>query len=396
MNILIKNVRLVDSHMDEYGALIIKDGKIERVMKLPSTAEIEAVSAACSKMIDGKGLCLMPAFTDMHFHMRYPGQEHKETMETGEAAAVKGGYTTICTMANTNPVCDCPEVYERIMKRHEEVGLCDILQISAITKGLEGKEMVDLESMRKLTRLFSDDGKTLADSGIVKKILGKSQELGLIVMAHCEPESKTVRRHLGTMAETSGRLHICHISKRKTVDLIRTGKSAFGERLTCEVTPHHLFAEDIDYRVNPPFGTSDDRAALLDAVRSGLVDVVGTDHAPHSIEDKINGSPGISNVEIAFEMVHTVFEREKIGLARLIEMMAEKPAELLGLSKGRMEAGFDADLVLADLDITKIISSKTFVSKGRNTPFNEWETKGEIVFTMKEGDIVYDSRQIAR
>jgi dihydroorotase len=338
----------------------------------------------------------MPAFTDMHFHMRYPGQEHKETMETGEAAAVKGGYTTLCTMANTNPVCDCPEVYERIMKRHGEVGLCDILQISAVTMGLEGKEMVDLESMRKLTRLFSDDGKTLADSGIAKKILGKSQEMDLIVMAHCEPESKIVRRHLGTMAESPGRLHICHISKRKTVDLIRAGKSAFGKLLTCEVTPHHLFAEDIDYRVNPPFGTSDDREALLDAVRSGLVDVVGTDHAPHSMEDKTNGSPGISNVEIAFEMVNTVFEKEKIGLDRLLEMMAEKPAELLGLSKGRLKEGFDADLVLADLDITKTISSETFVSKGRNTPFNGWETKGEIVFTMKEGDIVYDSRQIAR
>ncbi|MBK5251879.1 MAG: amidohydrolase family protein, partial [Peptostreptococcaceae bacterium] len=150
------------------------------------------------------------------------------------------------------------------------------------------------------------------------------------------------------------------------------------------------------YKVNPSFGTSDDRAALLDAVRSGLVDVIGTDHAPHSREDKINGSPGISNVEIAFEMVNTVFEKEKIGLGRLIEMMAEKPAELLGLAKGRIEEGFDADLVLADLDIAKTISSETFVSKGRNTPFNGWKTKGEIVFTMKEGEIVYDSRQIAR
>ena len=396
MNTLIKNVRLVDSHMDEYGALLIKDGKIERVMKSPNTAEIEAALALCQKSIDGKRLCLMPAFTDMHFHMRYPGQEHKETMETGEAAAVKGGYTTLCTMANTNPFCDCPEVYERIMKRHGEVGLCDILQISAVTKGLEGKEMVDLESMRKLTRLFSDDGKTLLDLGIAKKILGKSQEMDLIVMAHCEPESKIVRRHLGTMTESPGRLHICHISKRKTVDLIRAGKSTFGGLLTCEVTPHHLFAQGIDYRVNPSFGTADDRDALLDAARSGLVDVIGTDHAPHSRQDKMNGSPGISNVEIAFEMVNTVFEKEKIGLARLLEMMSEKPAELLGLAKGRLEEGFDADLVIADLDITKTISSENFVSKGKNTPFDGWETKGEIVLTMKEGEIVYDSRQIAR
>jgi len=126
------------------------------------------------------------------------------------------------------------------------------------------------------------------------------------------------------------------------------------------------------------------------------VDVIGTDHAPHSRQDKMNGSPGISNVEIAFEMVNTVFEKEKIGLARLLEMMSEKPAELLGLAKGRLEEGFDADLVIADLDITKTISSENFVSKGKNTPFDGWETKGEIVLTMKEGEIVYDSRQIAR
>lgn len=396
MRRMIKNIRLVDSHLDAYGALIIKDGKIERVIIGPNASEIEEAETMCMKSIDGRGLCLMPAFIDMHFHMRYPGQENKETMETGEAAAVKGGYTLVCTMANTSPVCDCPEVYEKIMKKHGEVDLCHIIQISAVTKGLEGQEMVDLEAMRKLTRLFSDDGKTLANTKITKEILEKSKDMDLIVLAHCEPEAKTVRRHLKAMAESPGRLHICHISKRKTVDLIRAGKSSFGKLLSCEVTPHHLFADDIDYKVNPSFGTSDDRKALLDGVRIGLIDIIGTDHAPHTRADKENGSPGISNVEIAFEMVYTAFEREKIGLKRLVEMMSEKPAEILGISKGRLEEGFDADLVLADLDMVKTISSKEFISKGRNTPFDGWETRGEIVMTMKEGDIVYDNRQIAR
>ncbi|HKL11822.1 MAG TPA: dihydroorotase [Clostridia bacterium] len=396
MTILIKNVRLVDSRIDCMGAILIKDGKIQKVIDSGKPSETFEAEEKCAKLIDGRGLCLMPAFTDMHFHMRYPGGEGKETMETGEAAAVKGGYTSLCTMANTSPVCDNPEVFGTIMKRHEEVGLCDIFQISAVTKGLEGKETVDFSSMKKLTNLFSDDGKTLVDSDMAKEAFKKSRELDFIVMAHCEPESKTVRRHLGTMAETPGRLHICHISKRKTVELIRTGKAAFGNLLTCEVTPHHLFAENLDYMVNPSFGNSDDRAALLDAARSGLIDVVGTDHAPHSKEDKIKGSPGISNVEIAFEMVHTVFERENISIGRLVEMMAETPARLLGLSKGRLEKGMDADLLLADLGVVKKISSENFSSKGKNTPFDGWESKGEIVLTMKAGRVIYDSRQIAR
>jgi len=395
MTIILKNVRMVDSHLDSTGAILIEDGKIKDVIEQGRISEIEEAEEKCEKSIDGLGLCLMPAFTDMHFHMRYPGQESKETMETGEAAAVKGGYTALCTMANTSPVCDNPEVFKQIMKRHEEVGLCDIFQISAVTKGLEGKEAVDFRSMKKLTGLFSDDGKTLADSEIAKEAFRESRELDFIVMAHCEPESKTVRRHLGTMAEVAGRLHICHISKRKTVDLIRAGKAAFGDLLTCEVTPHHLFAGNLDYKVNPPFGTTEDRASLLEAARSGLIDVIGTDHAPHSREDKMSGSPGISNVETAFEMVHTVFERENIGIGRLVEMMAEKPAKLLGLSKGRLLEGMDADLVLADLDAVKKISTETFLSKGKNTPFEGWETIGEIVLTMKEGRVIYDSRQIA-
>ncbi len=396
MAVLIKNVRLVDSRLDAMGAVLIKKGKIEKVIKRGNPSQIKQAQEECAKVIDGLGLCLMPAFTDMHFHMRYPGQESKETMETGEAAAVKGGYTALCTMANTSPVCDNQEIFEKIMKRHEKVGLCDIFQISAVTKGLQGKETVDFGAMKKLTSLFSDDGKTLADSELAKEAFQKSRDLDFIVMAHCQPESKTVRRHLGTMAEVPGRLHICHISKRKTVELIRTGKAAFGDLLTCEVTPHHLFADELDYKVNPPFGTSTDRESLLDAARSGLIDLIGTDHAPHSRQDKIKGSPGISNVEIAFEMVHTVFERENIGISRLVEMMAEKPAKLLGLSKGRLENGMDADLVLADLDIVKEISSKTFLSKGKNTPFDGWKTKGEIVLTMKEGRVIYDNRQIAR
>lgn len=396
MDTLIKNVRLVDSRVDFTGAILIRNGKIEKLTRSEKTFQTGEAREKCERTIDGRGLCLMPAFTDMHFHMRYPGQEGKETMETGEEAAARGGYTALCTMANTSPVCDNPEVFKRIMDRHAQVGLCDIFQISAVTKGLGGQEAVDFEAMKRLTSLFSDDGKTLLNSDIAKLALKKSRELDFIVMAHCEPESKTVRRHLGTMAEVPGRLHICHISRRKTVDLIRAGKASLGNLLTCEVTPHHLFADSLDYRVNPSFGSPDDRASLIEGARSGLIDVIGTDHAPHSAEDKLKGSPGISNVEIAFEMVNTVFQRENIGIARLVEMMAEKPAELLGLSRGRLEKGMDADLVLADLHAVKKISSQSFRSKGKNTPFDGWETKGEIVLTMKEGRVIYDNRQIAR
>lgn len=395
MNLLFQNVRMVDSRKDIPGALYVENGKIAKIIEAGDQRTLQEVLEGKPVVIDGGNLCLMPAFTDLHFHMRYPGQEEKETMETGEAAAVKGGYTALCAMGNTRPVCDSPDVFEMIRKRHEEVNLCDLFQISAVTKNLEGKEAVDFAAMRKLTHLFSDDGKTLWNPEIMRLALEKSKDLDFILMTHSEPEAETVERDLMMLGEIQGRLHVCHISEKETVELIRRGKKDFGAALTCEVTPHHLFAEGLDYRVNPPFGNADDRAALLNAVREGLIDAIGTDHAPHTQKDKLGGSPGISGVEVAFEIVHTVFKRENIGLGRLVEMMAENPADMLGLDKGRLEEGFDADLVLADLDAKKRIKADEFLSKGRNTPFDGWETEGEIVMTVRRGEIAYDNRPIA-
>lgn len=394
--VLFEGVRLVDARKDFTGALLVEDGRIAGISESPDGGSLKSALGAEDRIERCDGLCLMPAFTDLHFHMRYPGQPEKETMETGERAAVRGGYTTLCTMANTRPVCDSPEVFREIEREHARVGLCDLFQISAVTKKLEGREFVDLDAMGALTGLFSDDGMTLADPLIMERALRESERRNFLLMTHCEPESEIVQRDLALMASAKGRLHVCHISRRKTVELIRSGKAAFGGRLTCEVTPHHLFAWGLDYRVNPPFGTKDDRRALIEAVKEGLVDAVGTDHAPHSALDKAQGSPGISGVETAFQVVNTVFKQEGIGLACLVRMMAETPARMLGLDKGRLEVGFDADLVLADLSAKTVIHAGAFASKGKNTPFDGWETEGAVVATMKRGEMLYDHRQTAR
>ncbi|QIB27531.1 dihydroorotase [Caloranaerobacter azorensis] len=384
---LINNVKIVDAKKVLYGSVLIEDGLIKKIFKededinLPKDTEI----------IEGKGFALLPSFVDMHCHLRDPGYLYKEDLKSGQRAALKGGYTTLCTMANTKPVCDNTSVLQYILDKSRKLDLCDIIQISALTKNLEGKELVDFEEMPKYTKLFSDDGKTIFSEEIMKKALILSNKFKFRVLTHCQPEFEIVKRDLNLLKEVGGNLHICHISLKKTLDLIREFKDN-GFKFTCEVTPHHIFGYGLDYRVNPSFRKKEDVESLIEGIKQGYIDVIATDHAPHSLEDKRNGAPGISLIEVAFSMVYKVFYENGISLNKLSELMSYNPARILNLNCGLIEEGYDANLILVDLDEEYRIDTDDFISKGKNNPFNGEKVLGKVKMTFKKGSVKYDNR----
>lgn len=379
--LLIKNVRIIDANKDIKSDLLVENGKIS---KINSNIEIENINT-----IDGGHYVLMPSFIDLHTHLRDPGLTHKEDLESGQKAALKGGFTVLCPMANTKPVCDNPEVMNYIINKAENLDLCDIKQVCAITKNLEGDEMIDIKSMIEHTRLFSDDGYTLHNTEIMRDALKLSKELNFKVLTHCQPEFEIVERDLKLLEEVGGNLHICHISLKETLDEIKKYKDR-GYKFTCEVGPHHIYGYGLDYKVNPSFAEEEDMKYLIQGIKDGYIDMIGTDHAPHTQEDKENGAPGISNIEVAFQMVNKVFSENQISLNKLSEMMSANPAKLLGLNQGLIEEGLRADLVLIDESYEDVIDTSNFISKGKNNPFNGQRVKGKVIMTIKNGKIMYD------
>ena len=379
--LLIKNVRIIDANKDIKSDLIVENGKIS---KINSNIEIENINT-----IDGGHYVLMPSFIDLHTHLRDPGLTHKEDLESGQKAALKGGFTVLCPMANTKPVCDNPEVINYIINKAENLDLCDIKQVCSITKNLEGDEMIDIKSMIEHTRLFSDDGYTLHNTEIMRDALKLSKELNFKVLTHCQPEFEIVERDLKLLEEVGGNLHICHISLKETLDEIKKYKDR-GYKFTCEVGPHHIYGYGLDYKVNPSFAEEEDMKYLIQGIKDGYIDMIGTDHAPHTQEDKENGAPGISNIEVAFQMVNKVFSENQISLNKLSEMMSANPAKLLGLNQGLIEEGLRADLVLIDESYEDVIDISNFISKGKNNPFNGQRVKGKVIMTIRNGKIMYD------
>lgn len=379
--LLIKKVRIVDANKDIISDLLVENGKIS---KINSNIEIENIDT-----INGEHYVLMPSFIDLHTHLRDPGLTHKEDLETGQKSALKGGFTVLCPMANTKPVCDNQKVMEYVINKAKKLDLCDIKQVCAITKNLEGDEMIDIKSMRTYTDLFSDDGYTLHNAKIMKDSLKLSSELDFKVLTHCQPEFMIVERDLKLLEEVGGNLHICHISLKDTLDEIKKYKDR-GYKFTCEVGPHHIYGYGLDYKVNPSFAKEKDMKYLIEGIKDGYIDMIGTDHAPHTAEDKQNGAPGISNIEVAFQMVNKVFIENGISLNKLSEMMSANPAKLLGLNQGLIEAGLRADLVLIDEKCDDVIDTTKFVSKGKNNPFDGQKVKGKIIMTIRDGKIMYD------
>ena len=385
MKTLITNAVLTDAGGTRDGKVLIRDGRIEKVYKPGSR-----IRAKYDSEIDAGGLTLMPGFIDTHSHLRDPGLTYKEDLTTGLRAAVKGGFTTVTAMANTKPVTDTAEKVADIKSRAKEVGLADVNQVCALTKDFGSRECVDFPSVVAETRSISIDGHNVDDAEAMAEGLRASQEYDFILMCHEEPETETVVRDIGLLRENGGHLHICHISKKATLDAIAEAKKE-GLDITCEVTPHHLYASGLEYRVHPPFRTWNDRRALIAGCAAGTIDTLGTDHAPHSEEDKAAGSPGINNYETAFGMYHTVFSKAGIPLSRLSEMASAKPAQRLGMKAGLIKEGYPADLVLVDPSEEWQIRPKAFVSKSHNTPFGGDWILGRVHKTIKSGQVVYDA-----
>ncbi|MSS19456.1 dihydroorotase [Pseudoramibacter porci] len=387
MRLLFKNVTIVDGTGVRRGKVMTEDGKIRKVYK-----ERGRVQTDYDREIDGAGKVLMPGFIDMHCHLRDPGLTYKEDLSTGLHAAAKGGFTTVCPMANTKPVMDTAEKVADNMKRGNALGLTEMIQVSAVTKDFSNFtfDLVDFGALSKVTPIFSNDGHNVDNPDVMRAAFKASAETGAVIATHNEPETETVVRDIEILKDYPGaKLHICHISKKATLDAIVAGKKQ-GLDITCEVTPHHVYASGLSYRVHPPFRAWADRKALLEGALSGAIDCCGTDHAPHSDEDKLKGSPGINNFETAFAMYHTAFAAAGMDLVRLSQMMSQKPAERLGLKNGLIAETYPADLVLVDPDLEWQVDSSQFVSKSHNTPFDAKWLKGQVLLTVKGGRIIYD------
>lgn len=389
---VIKNAHLVDAVMNMAGSLLLKEGQILAIGSVTAFDNLEA------EIIDVNGLTLLPAFVDLHAHFRDPGLTYKEDLKTGSKAALAGGYTTVNLMANTKPVCDTAEKQLEIMKRAKALDLIDVYQAQAVTYGLEGKELTDFANCHGL--LLSDDGRGISSDQVMLKALQAAKANDKLVQAHEEnpafapdesglAEESMLVRDLLLAEKLKASLYLCHMSTAKSLELVAQAK-AKGTDVIVEVTPHHLALSDNPYKVHPPIRHAKDRLALIEGIKNGLVDIIGTDHAPHSEQDKQEGAPGLVGLETAFSVLYTSLVLEHgISLQKLSELMSAKGAEILKIKKGRLCLGYQADLVLIDLDAVRTIEPANLHSKSKNTPFINKSYQGEVVWTMKDGVIKY-------
>lgn len=419
MNWLIKNARKLESLGETAPIeLRIKDGKI---------AEIgESLQNQGEKEFDANGSLIAPGFVDLHIHLREPGGEQKETIETGTLAAAKGGFTAVAAMPNTRPVPDTAEQMEWFVNRLEERASVKVLPYAAITTRQLGKELVDFSALKDAGAFaFTDDGVGVQTASMMYEAMKKAAELDMAIVAHCEDnsliyggavhegefserhglpgipsicESVHIARDV-LLAEAAGcHYHVCHISTKESVRTVRDAKKA-GIRVTAEVSPHHLLlcdedipSEDPNYKMNPPLRGKEDREALIEGLLDGTIDFIATDHAPHTEEEKNAGMKlapfGIVGLETAFPLLYTYFvEKGHCTLNQLIDWLTVLPSKTFGLKNGTLDVGQAADITLIDLNIEIEINPEGFVSKGKNTPFGGWSCKGWPIATFVDGDL---------
>ena len=396
MNLLIKNANVIDANGKFQGDILIIDGIINQIGKNIDKNGVE--------ILDAKGYTVMPSFIDTHAHFREPGLTYKEDIESGSKAAAKGGYTGVCLMGNTNPICSTKEVVEYVRNKVREVGLIDVHQCVSITENFNGKSIEHLGAFNDDNELIAitDDGVGVMDSSIMMKAMEKAKENKWIIMSHAEDrtfskidmriaEDLMTIRDLYLAKVTGARLHMAHVSTVESINAIRESKKT-GSNVTCEVTPHHIgLTSDIsNYRVNPPIRDKEDVRFLIDAIKLGYVDCIGTDHAPHTDEEKDKGSPGMTGIELAFQICYTVLVKNNgLSLNDLSRIMSYNPGKILSLNTGKLEIGFNGDLVLVDLNKKIKIDREKLVSKSKNTPFHGEDVYGNVVLTIKCGKIVY-------
>ncbi len=397
MKILIKNGRLVDAFRDEIADILIENDKIIKIGKLDNEdAKVK---------IDAKNNIIMPGFIDTHAHFRDPGFTYKEDLETGSWAAINGGYTFVNLMANTKPICDNIETLNYINEKAKEIDICGINQTFSLTKGLLGQEFIDFTKLNDQVKILSDDGKDLLSNHMMYEACKICAKLDKTIMVHAEdseisPYDYRVAEDLITIrdvylsGQTGCHIHMSHVSTKDSIDAIRYGKSK-GYNVTAEVTPHHISLYDMEYRVNPPIRNKQDVEAMIEAIKDDTIDCIGTDHAPHSDEDKSKGSPGLVGLETAFSICNTYLVKEgHIDYKKLSKIMSYGGASILRLEKrGILKEGYYADIVIVDKDAEVKVDSNKFKSKSRNTPFDGKLLFGKVLLTMRNGRILKDDNR---
>lgn len=427
MRLIIINANILNSDGElQLSRITVHNGIIESISV--NGAGEAAAAEPDTRIIDAGGKLVTPGFIDMHVHLREPGFEHKETIETGSRSAAKGGFTTIACMPNTRPVTDNPDTVKYVKQKADEAGLVNVLPYAAITKGELGRELTDFAALKEAGAIgFTDDGVGVQSAQMMKDAMKLAASLAMPVIAHCEDNSLVegapvaegdfARRHglkgipneseaihVGRdilLAEATGvHYHVCHVSTEQSIRLIRQAKE-IGINVTAEVCPHHLILaeEDIpgldaNWKMNPPLRSRRDVEACIAALEDGTIDIIVTDHAPHSEEEKAKGlqlAPfGIVGFETAFPLLYTKFVAEgRWTLGMLVQRMTAGPAQVFGLKAGRLTPGAPADLAIVDLEEERTVDPAAFASKGRNTPFAGWKLKGWPVATIVGGNLVW-------
>lgn len=423
MKTLIKNGRVIDpaTNTDKVMNILVEDDKIADRFEGDKAVEADEV-------IDANGMYVMPGFIDLHVHLREPGFEHKEDIESGSKAAAKGGFTSVCCMPNTKPATDSKEVVSYIVNKAKVVAPINVLVVGAVTKGQAGCELADIEGMKEAGIVaISEDGKSVMNANLYREGMKEAARLGLPVLAHCEDitmvdggvinagakaselgfrgisnavEDVIVARDILIAKETGARLHLCHCSTEDSVKMLAKAKEE-GLPVTGEVCPHHftLCEEDIkeddsNYKMNPPIRGKKDLEALIKGIGDDVFDAIATDHAPHHADEKAKGiekAPfGIVGSETALALTMTeLVDKGVITPYQMAAKMSYNPAKILGIDKGSLEVSKVADIVIVDPNAEYEINVNDFVSKGKNTPFNGYKVKGRVVRTICGGKTVY-------
>lgn len=420
--VLIKNTRLLDpaSGRDETGSVLIRDGKIEEVGKAVD-------SKSNGAEIDAKGMWLFPGLVDMHVHLRQPGQDSKETFQTGTRAAAAGGVTRVVTMANTIPVIDNKTGVEFVVERAISEGCIHVHPVGSVSKGLKGEEISDVgEIIRAGAVALSDDGHCVMNSQLLRRVMEYSTIFDVPIISHCEDhdlsaggvmnegrlstfmglpgipaeaETTMVSRDILMAKKTDARLHIAHVSCAESVDLIRAYKKR-GVRVTAETAMHYLLLTETavegyntSAKMKPPLRTEEDRLAILEGVRDGTIDVIASDHAPHTRGEKsqeFDYAPfGIVGLETTLPLMFTYLTKEGLEILDLLSRMTVHPCQILKLPEPKLEAGADGDLTLWNPEKESEIDRDRFFSKGRNTPFHGWKVQGRVEATLVNGRFVH-------
>lgn len=428
MNILIKNGRLIDpyNNIDGKMDILISNGVVAKVSENIADNNVD-------KIIDANNMWVTPGLIDLHVHLREPGYEHKETIATGTRSAVMGGFTSICCMPNTRPVTDNQILVEYIQMKAEREGVCRVLPIGAITVGQKGETLAAIGKMAKAGACaISEDGFTVENASLMKTAIKYAEMFNIPVFSHCEDvdlaggsmnagdtatklglkgisnesEDVIVSRDIILADSLKAPIHLCHISTKGSVDLIKDAK-ARGSKVTAEATPHHftLVDEDIteydgNFKMNPPLRSTQDRAAIIEALKNDTIQVIATDHAPHHIDEKNcefeRALNGIVGLETALSLsISELVEKGVLTPSKMIEKFTKNPAEILKRKDlGHLSVGNNADVIIIDPNVKYKVNIENFASKSKNSPFNNREVTGKVLYTLVGGKIIVENGQL--